>query len=124
MGQKGTPLIITILFVSTLVFSINNVKAQGMPADTVLLKAENAKRPSVLFPHGAHVKTISCTVCHHKDKDPTRPGKCGKCHPVKGINEKAIPMTDAFHTQCKACHKEHTAKGVSVPTKCNECHKK
>jgi len=124
MRQKGAPLIITILFVSTLVFIINNVKAQEIPADTVLLKAENAKMPSVLFPHGAHVKTISCTACHHKDKDPTRPQKGGTCHLAKEINEKAIPMTDAFHTQCQACHKEHAAKEVSVPTKCNECHKK
>ena len=124
MRQKSTPLIIAIFFVSTLVFFVTSVGAQKTPADTAMLRLENAKMAPVTFPHGVHTKTINCAVCHHKDKDPTGPEKCGTCHPVKEVKEKAPPIQDAFHTKCQTCHKEAKSKGVNAPTSCNECHKK
>ncbi len=124
MRKKGSLIVITVLFVSALVLSIDSVKAQKTPADMVTLKLENAKMPPVMFPHGVHSKTTKCAICHHKDKDPTGPEKCGTCHLVKGVKEKAPPLQDAFHTKCQTCHKEAKSKGVKAPTGCNECHKK
>ena len=74
------------------------------------LKLENAKMAPVIFSHGAHGKTIKCSVCHHKDKDPTAPEKCGTCHLLKDVKEKATASTDAFHGQCQTCHKENEIK--------------
>jgi len=122
--KKGPLIIISILFIFFLIFAINSVKAQKTPADAMTLKLENAKMAVVTFSHGAHTKTIKCFVCHHKDKDPTVPEKCGTCHMLKEVKDKAIPITDAFHKQCQACHKEAKSKGVNAPTGCNECHKK
>ena len=124
MRQKRSILIIAILFISSFIFAINSVKAQKTPANTMTLKLENAKMAPVIFSHGAHAKTIKCSVCHHKDKDPTGPEKCGTCHLLKEVKDKAVPITDAFHKQCQTCHKEAKSKGVNAPTGCNECHKK
>ena len=112
------------LLISTLIFSINGAKAQKKPDDRIMLKLENAKMAPVIFSHGAHVKMINCTACHHKDKNPTAPEKCGTCHLVKEVKEKAPPAQDAFHGKCQTCHKENTARGIKAPTGCNDCHKK
>ena len=124
MRQKNSLFIIAVLFISTIISTINSTQAQKTPADTMTLKLENAKMPPVVFPHNVHAKTINCTVCHHKDKDPTAPERCGTCHLVKEVKEKAPPTQDAFHAECQTCHKEAKSKGVSAPTNCNECHKK
>jgi hypothetical protein len=124
MRQKRSFLIIAVVFIAVLVFATNNVTAQKTPADTMTLKLENAKMAPVTFSHGAHGKTNKCSLCHHKDKDPTGPEKCGTCHLLKEVKDKAIPATDAFHKQCQTCHKEAKSKGVGAPTNCNECHKK
>jgi hypothetical protein len=113
-----------VLSIFTLIFVINSAGAQKMPGNTMTLKLENAKMAPVVFSHGAHGKTISCSICHHKDSDPTKPEKCGVCHLVRDVKEKAPPAQDAFHGKCRTCHNESAAKGVRVPTGCNDCHKK
>lgn len=124
MRQKGSILIIAILFIYLFIFAVSIVKAQKAPADTITLKLENAKMSPVIFSHGAHAKTNNCSVCHHKDKGPTGPEKCGTCHMLKEVKDGVVPITGAFHKQCLTCHKEAKSKGVNTPTGCNECHKK
>ena len=124
MTEKNASIVIAILFISTFIFVINSASAQKMPGNTMTLKLENAKMAPVTFSHGAHGKTISCSICHHKDKDPTKPEKCGTCHLVRDVKEKAPPAQDAFHDKCRTCHKESAAKGAKAPTGCNDCHKK
>jgi hypothetical protein len=124
MRQKNTSIIIAVLFIFTLVFNTNNASAQKTPGNTMTLRLENAKMAPVVFSHGAHSKTINCSICHHKDKNQTGPERCETCHLVKEIKEKAPPAQDAYHVKCQACHKENAAKGVKAPTGCNDCHKK
>jgi hypothetical protein len=124
MKQKSAPIIIAVLFISTLIFTTNSAGGKKTPDDTLTLKLENAKVAPVTFSHGAHGKMIKCTICHHKDKNPTGPKKCETCHLVREVKEKAPPAQDAFHGKCQACHKENAAKGVRAPTGCKDCHKK
>jgi hypothetical protein len=124
MSKKISFLVITLLFLCIFVSTLDNAEAQKAPTDTMTLGLANAKMPLVTFSHGNHSKTIGCATCHHKDKDPAKTEKCDTCHPAKEVKEKAIPITDAFHTQCQVCHKENAAKGRNAPTKCNDCHKK
>jgi hypothetical protein len=124
MTQKSASIIIAVLFISTLIFTINSARAQKTAANTMTLKLENTKMAPVTFSHDSHGKTINCTNCHHKDKNPTSPEKCGTCHLVKEVKEKAPPAQDAFHGKCRSCHKENAAKGINAPTGCNDCHKK
>jgi hypothetical protein len=100
--------------------------AQKAPADTVSLKLEGAKMAPVAFSHPTHVDKakIECTVCHHKEKDTKEYQSCLKCHLLKDAKDGAPLAKEAFHKQCQTCHKESVKKGVSAPTKCNECHKK
>lgn len=124
MKQKNLLRIIGVLLGTILIVTINTAKAQKTPADIMTLKLENAKMTPVTFTHSAHAKTNKCSLCHHKDKDPTMPGKCEVCHILKEVKDGAIPIADAFHKKCQACHKEAGSKGVRAPTGCNECHKK
>ena len=124
MRQKRASIIIAVLIISSLIFIINSASAQKLPGNTMTLKLENSKMAPVVFSHGAHAKTIKCFICHHKDKNPSGPEKCGTCHLVKEVKEKAPPAQDAFHGKCQACHKENAAKGVKAPTSCTDCHKK
>jgi len=118
------PGIVYALFLIALVTP--GVSAENKPPDTLVLKVEGAKLPPVRFSHTTHTRDAGrdCVVCHHKDKDPKDPGKCETCHMLKEVKEGAPPLRDAFHGKCQACHKEVSAKGISAPTKCNDCHKK
>jgi len=77
---------------------------------------------------------IACADCHHeykdgknvwKDCDPVK--KCGECHNPLKKDGKVLKLQNAFHRNCKNCHKEVNAKdaGKKAPfKKCTECHKK
>ena len=69
---------------------------------------------TVTFNHEAHATYINdCIACHHTG---TEPVGCKTCHlATKGNAPKA---KDAYHKQCKSCHKEMK----QGPTKCKECH--
>jgi hypothetical protein len=124
MRQKRASIIITVFFVFTFVFTTSSARPQNAPGNTITLKLENAKLAPVTFSHDVHGKTVNCIVCHHKDKSPTGPEKCGTCHLVREVKEKAPPIQDAFHGKCQSCHKENAAKGVKAPIRCNDCHRK
>jgi hypothetical protein len=116
-----------LILVSLLVLSAYTpAGAQKAPADTVPLKLEGAKMPPTPFTHPTHVDKakIACTTCHHKEAAAGAYESCLKCHPLKDAKNGAPNAKDAFHKQCQTCHKESVKKGVSAPTKCNECHKK
>jgi hypothetical protein len=69
------------------------------------------KMGTVTFDHAAHQKRSECSTCHHTGDY----AKCKSCH---GTDTKAPKAKDAYHKNCKSCHKE-LKKG---PTKCKECH--
>ncbi len=113
-------------FLFVFVFAGQSVPAEKKVPETTMLKTEGAKFPPVLFSHITHTQKakIDCVLCHHKDTDPKEPEKCGTCHMLKEVKEKAPPLRDAFHIRCQTCHKEIFAQGIGAPTKCNDCHKK
>ena len=66
---------------------------------------------TVTFNHIDHQGLTECTTCHHTGDY----AQCKSCH---GVDENAPKSKDAYHKQCKNCHKE-MKKG---PIKCKECH--
>jgi len=106
-----TALVVAVVFAAGTVFA-------AAPPDSVVFKAAKAKGP-VAYDHKAHgAKVKDCATCHHKDKAGAEQ-KCGKCHGDK-TDGKNLSAKEAFHTQCKDCHKKEK-KG---PEKCDGCHKK
>ena len=88
------------------------------------------QRPKVLFKHDAHAKEykIDCINCHH-DYDANGNNKggegeaCSACHSPSGKGKAALPLTEAFHRQCKSCHEDTRMKDrPKGPVMCGECH--
>jgi hypothetical protein len=105
-----TALVVAVVFAAGTAFAA--------PPDKVVFKAEKAKGP-VTYDHKAHgAKVKECTACHHADKAGAEQ-KCSKCHGDK-TDGKKLSLKEAFHAQCKDCHKKEK-KG---PEKCDGCHKK
>ena len=79
-----------------------------------------ASKGTVTFDHEKHSKSIGkCAECHHKDAA-SKEAKCSTCH-AKGKGEgKKVELKEAFHKNCKDCHKA----GKKGPEKCEGCHKK
>ncbi|MEA3544443.1 MAG: cytochrome c3 family protein [Thermodesulfobacteriota bacterium] len=65
----------------------------------------------VTFNHSTHQELTDCVTCHHTGDY----AQCKSCH---GVEENAPKAKNAYHKQCKDCHKE-MKKG---PTRCKECH--
>ena len=95
------------------------------------------KKGSVKLSHKKHNVDykIGCAECHHvyKDgknvwKEGDHVDKCSKCHDPKKKNkkEKTMKLQNAYHRNCKNCHKDLAKK--EKPTgpfkKCNKCHEK
>ncbi len=71
-----------------------------------------AKMGTVSFDHAKHQERTDCATCHHSGEYKA----CDSCH-----DGTAAPKAkDAFHKNCKDCHKEKQ----QGPTKCKECHVK
>lgn len=97
--------LILLLFAAAPVFA---EQAQGEVPDEVIFPARLGE---VHFSHVDHANWVpDCTTCHHTGDFP----KCSSCH---GALEDARKRTDAFHMQCKGCHRE---EGIS--TACTDCH--
>ncbi len=88
------------------------------------------QRPLVTFKHDVHER-IECIGCHH-DYDEygnNRGGEdkaqsCTNCHGNPSIsNKRVLPLTEAFHAQCKKCHESMIeARKKSGPIMCGDCH--
>jgi len=69
------------------------------------------KMGTVTFNHTTHQELTDCISCHHTGDY----AQCKSCH---GVDVKAPKAKNAYHIQCKDCHKEMK----QGPTKCKECH--
>lgn len=86
------------------------------------------QRPLVEFNHEKHSATIDCMRCHHdydkygNNKSGEDGQSCTVCHTAKPGKVK-IPLEQAFHQECKECHKATEAQGKGkAPVLCGECH--
>lgn len=87
-------------------------------------------RPVVAFPHVTHEDQIECSECHHEYDESGENiggdgGYCSDCH-TKKAESNPVPLTDAFHLQCKRCHAKEieSNKNKSIPQMCGQCHVK
>lgn len=85
------------------------------------------QRSLVNFNHEKHASGIECLRCHHDyDKHGNNKGgegqPCSVCH-TSTPGKVRVPLEQAFHAQCKACHATLEARGtMNVPLMCGECH--
>lgn len=104
--------------------------AAQTPPETVTIKAAQAKKGPVEFPHAKHMKLVDkCSTCHHTNEGLTAANvegvkACSECHldPAEATTPSMREMSmkkNPFHELCINCHKEQ-GKG---PTKCADCHK-
>lgn len=88
------------------------------------------ERPAVKFNHEKHQEVVSeCTRCHHDyDNYMNNVGgegqACSECHGKTG-GDNGVTLVNAFHLQCKTCHKALIARGRnSGPVMCGQCHRR
>jgi len=107
---------------------------KDVPESITLKAPEGVKKPrgDVEFTHKKHFDPkdeggfgYACKKCHHKMKsDDETPQKCFECHKLKKEGD-TPKFKDAYHDQCKDCHKKGDGKDKkNAPKKCKECHKK
>jgi hypothetical protein len=89
-------------------------------------------RGRVVFHHATHAGKYECASCHHDAKSEKafeRPRqKCSDCHtdpptpPMTTTLRSAMHDTEARAGTCFDCHKAEAEKGITVPTRCVDCH--
>jgi len=98
----------------------SSISQADAPTNGVVLPA---KPGNVTYNHSKHT-AVACDKCHHKPQGDNKQAKCSACHTATSTPT----AKDAFHKRCLDCHKDTVAKdatkAATVPTKCNECHKK
>jgi len=97
--------------------------------DTVV---SNSSRGTVTFLHRKHGEAAECTACHHESRSEkplaSEHQKCRDCHteepiePMKTSLRNAMHDTEAREGTCFTCHKAEAQKGVTVPSRCADCH--
>ncbi len=111
--KKILVLFVVALFVGTAIIAVAEDRGAAQ------VKYET-KLGTVTFEHAAHQERTDCVTCHHSGTyDP-----CMSCHDGKNdkIPEKMRKVKDAYHKNCKECHKE---KAPEVDgKKCKGCHVK
>ena len=136
MHKKFMTLVLVFL-AGMLFLAVGALTAADMP-DEINISNEGYKKDikgPVKFHHKKHVEDykVACTDCHHdyqngknvwKEGDPVK--KCSECHnPLKKQGD-VDKLQNAFHKNCKDCHKEAEKAGKkNAPfKKCNDCHEK
>ncbi len=129
MGKKVLILATLTAFLAV-VFGAGLLMAADSPENVTIHEEKfgEYKKGPVEFTHGKHAKEhgVACAQCHHKydggqnvwkEGDPVE--KCSACHDVKEKKGNVDKLQNAFHKNCKDCHKE---LGKGPHKKCNECH--
>ena len=143
-------ILFTAILTGLVFFTVGTLIAadkQQVAPDEIMIEnkgyKKDKKRP-VLLTHKKHADPtkdkgygIACADCHHvyKDgknvwKEGDHVDKCSKCHDIsKNTKEngvKVIKLQNAYHKNCKNCHKALKKEGKETGPfkKCNGCHKK
>ena len=129
--------LLTIVLSGFLFLSVGILVAADVPDQLVLENEGYAKdkKVPVKFNHKKHSADykVACTDCHHvykdgknvwKEGDPVQ--KCSKCHDPKTKQGKVMKLQNAYHRNCKNCHKalQKEGKPTGPFRKCNDCHEK
>ena len=134
--KKGLLVLTALVFSVACVFSM--VGAADAP-ENIEMKSpvfKKHKKAIVTLSHKKHAEDykIACADCHHHyegDKNVWKEGdkvqKCDECHVTPKKNKgKTLSMYNAFHKNCRDCHKDEKKKNkkTKAPTKCAQCHDK
>lgn len=137
--MKKAAIVLTMCLAFAAVALAGNISlAKQKVADVIIINDPlftKHKKPPVTFSHDKHHKDykIDCAACHHIYKDGKNVFKqgdpvqaCSKCHTkAKNKDPKNLGLYEAFHKNCKGCHKAEKKKGnKKAPTKCSQCHVK
>jgi len=136
MSKKHLTLL-TVILSGFLFLSVGVLTAADAPDEVMLdnkgYKAD--KKGPVKFTHKKHSTDykVACADCHHvyKDgknvwKDGDAVQKCSACHEAEGKEGGAMKLQNAYHKNCKDCHKALLEEGKPTGPfkKCNDCHAK
>jgi len=129
--------LLTIVLSGFLFLSVGILVAADVPDEVVLENEGYAKdkKGAVKLSHKKHSADykVACTDCHHvykdgknvwKEGDPVQ--KCSECHNPEAKEGDAMKLQNAYHKNCKDCHKALQAEGKPTGPfkKCNDCHEK
>ena len=133
--KKG---ISTIIIIATIaIFATAGILIANDVPDNVSIENEGYKKdkkPAVLLSHKAHSADykVACVDCHHvyedgkntwKEGDAVK--KCVECHDPNKKQGTTVKLQNAFHKNCKNCHKEVDPESKKAPSKkCTDCHGK
>jgi hypothetical protein len=101
---------------------------------TIENQYEKDRKPPVKLTHKKHATDygVSCEDCHHdyqggknvwKEGDEVK--KCSACHDPENKQGNVDKLNNAYHQNCKDCHKELVKSGKSKDApyrKCTKCH--
>ena len=136
--NKNVTTVLMAIFTAMFFLTVGVLTAADVP-DEVTIQNEGYKadkKGPVKLSHKKHSADykIACTDCHHefkdgkqvwKEGDPVQ--KCNVCHnPEKGEKGDPLKLQNAYHKNCKDCHKglEKEGKPTGPFKKCNDCHEK
>jgi len=132
--KKGLFTLFMVAITALTLVAVGALTAADVP-DKVKIENEgyaSDKKGGVNLDHKKHSVDykVACTECHHdykdgknvwKEGDPVK--KCGDCHNPEKKEGKVDKLQNAYHKNCKDCHK--ALEGKKAPfKKCNDCHEK
>jgi len=139
MNKKYLPALV-VIFIGLLFLTVGVLTASDVETpDDLIIENEGYKadkKGGVKLNHKKHTDEykVGCDDCHHeyegdknvwKEGDPVK--KCSECHdPLKKEGE-VKKLQNAFHKNCKTCHKTLVSEGKSESApfkKCTKCHEK
>ena len=136
--KKRLLTLVMVVFTGLLFLTVGALIAADVP-DEATIENEGYKKDKkgpVKLSHKKHSEEykVACADCHHdykdgknvwKDTDPVK--KCSECHNPLKKDGKIKKLQNAYHRNCKNCHKEVIAKDATKKApfkKCTECHQK
>jgi hypothetical protein len=127
-----------IMFTGFLFLTVGALIAADVPDEIVIENKgyEKDKKGPTKLSHKKHheVYKAACTDCHHefkdgknvwKEGDPVQ--KCIACHDPLEKKGKVMKLQNAYHRNCKNCHKAYIKdhpESKAPYKKCTGCHEK
>jgi len=130
--------LLTVVLGGLLFLAVGALTAADAPDVVMIQNAGYAadKKGPVKFSHKKHATDYkaACTECHHeykdgknvwKEGDPVK--KCSACHDPETKKGEADKLQNAYHKNCKNCHRDLIKEGKIKDApykKCTDCHEK
>ena len=138
--KKRLLTLVMVIFTGLLFFTVGALIAADVPDEVTIENKgyqKDKKGPVKLTHkkhHDANGHNVACTDCHHdykdgknvwKEGDPVK--KCSECHNPLKKEGKVKKLQNAYHRNCKNCHKAYIKDHPDSKApykKCTKCHQK